>query len=68
MNLDYEIEKARRNLPTGYEIHIEIDHGGICVNLFDPSGSFLDFDDSGDLPEQVFEAKEAAITNYEASL
>lgn len=66
MNLDHEIDKASRRLPTGYEIHIEIDSGGTCVNLFDPSGSFMDFDGSGDLAEQVFEATEAAITHYES--
>lgn len=67
MSLDHEIDKASRRLPVGYEIHIEIEHAGHAVNVFDPSGSFLDFDGSGDLAEQVFEATEAAITHYESA-
>lgn len=66
MNLNEEIEKARRNLPYGYSVIIEIEKGSVSVTLSFPDFGMSIFDDEDDVAENVFEATQNAISHYES--
>lgn len=61
MELVHEIDKAVRNIPENYVLKVEIRSTGIKVFVYDIRGRGIDFPDSDDLAEMIYDATQAAI-------